>query len=485
MKTLLHIGPQGTQCWQKSKAGWQFQKDVPQGPVWAVTDLAEEGFAEIQIPRIFGRDRRDYIRRQLAHQFPDTPFRAAIAWAGGSFMDRLAPQSQLLVGVDAAERIQAALDAQHAALAGLWSTSLLLALLGRHPQLPPELFVVMPGNGGLRIVFLKDRHPVLTRLAPSSDLPTEQAGEIARTLRHLENTRAVAPSERRCAVLALGETAGLAAALAAQRLELVAPPAPWQSAAPPDWQLALFDLALKSPRGQLAPLQQRSAFLGQRLNRTACGGAALVFGVTLWAVSSQLQGAVDAQRKRDQTLTQLQQRHGELAQTEQGIKRWGVTPEVLRLAVNLDAQEVAMAPAIGDAMASIAGIVSDNAPMRVRRFDWHLLSGSDLACASASAAGLFGSVPAAKTEAASELAPKVELKLELALDGDATPQANARLLSKISQALSRLPEAKLLLDPARDHAMQALSSDSATQAATWCLTLAQGRSTPQAARPHP
>ena len=469
MKTLLHIGPHGAQCWQKSQAGWQLQTDAPTGPVWALTDLTEEGLAQIQIPRLLGRDRRDYTRRQLAHRFPDTLFRIALAQRGsGSFMQRLAAPSQLLLAVDANECLQAALVSQAATLAGLWSTSMLLALIGRHPNLPPDLFIVKPGRGGLRVVFLQDRCPVLTRLAPATDQATEQAAEIARTLHHLENTREIARSKRRHAVLFLGESAGLAAALAAQGLDRVTPPPPWHNGYPRDWQFALFDLALKSPIGQLAPLEQRAAFLGQRLRRSAYAASALVLGMAGFAGNGQFQASVATQHERDQIQTQVQQVQVELAQAKQGAGRWSVTPQRLRLALSLDQQEVTMAPDIAAAMSSVAEIVEHHAPARVRRLDWQLLSGADVACVARGS----NSAPATTTESANALPHPVELRLELALDATATAQARTRTLAEMTRELSQLSGATLLLDPARERFENTLSSDSQAPTANWCLTLA-------------
>ena len=78
MKTVLHLTPGGSQYWLKGRDGWQPHDGPPSGPVWVVTDLAEEGFAEIQIPRIFGRDRQNYVSRQVASRFPDTPYRTTL-----------------------------------------------------------------------------------------------------------------------------------------------------------------------------------------------------------------------------------------------------------------------------------------------------------------------------------------------------------------------------------------------------------------------
>ncbi len=470
MKTVLHISAKATQCWQRGKNGWQLHSGVGAGPVWAITDLAEEDFAPIQVPRLFGRDRSDYIQRQLASRFPATVFRAAIAGRGGAgFVERLLPAQQLLVGVDAAERIQSAVDSQGGALAGLWTQSMLLALLGRHSRLPPTLLLVMPATAGLRIVFLKDRIPLLTRLAPCADQADEQAAQLLRTLRHLENTRVVARSGQRYGVLFLGESAGLGAALAALGLDLLAAPAPWQGLAATDWQGVLFDLALQSPVGQLAPLRQRSAFVGQRLGRACWAATLLCLGLTGWAANRQAQAALQAQTERAQMLSQVQQVQAGLTQSEPALQQARVSPQALRQAMSAYQQELAGEPSLAQAMRRVAQVVSRTATLRAHGFEWRHLSKGDAACAGAAA--LSGA--AAQRAGANAQAMAVELRLELAPQGEATPQEQRQTLAEISHQLSQLPEVQLLLDPLRERRLQALSNAGERESLRWCLTLAR------------
>ena len=90
MKTVLHLTPAGSQLWRKGPAGWQAHDGASSGPVWVLTDLAEEGFADLQVPRIFGRDRQAFVARQLASRFPDTPYRTVLPAArGGSQRARI------------------------------------------------------------------------------------------------------------------------------------------------------------------------------------------------------------------------------------------------------------------------------------------------------------------------------------------------------------------------------------------------------------
>jgi hypothetical protein len=477
MKTVLYIGPGGLEYWRKCKGHWQLQTGATHGAVWAVTDLAEESLVEIQMPRLFGRDRANFLTRQLATRFPDTAYRVALPLrAGGSLMDLLAPARALLVAADASERIQTALDTQTTPVAGVWSSSQLLALLGQNKRLPSELFVLLPGQRSSRIVFLKNRQPVLARLAPASAQPAQQAAEIVRTLRHLENIRGVERAQRRYSVLVLGPTIGLGAALAAQGLDLVAPLAAWEHASPQDWRFVLFDLVLDSPCGQLAPMAARKAFLGQRLRNTLYGTSAVSLAATLWFANSQFQSTAAAQQERDRTQLQIEEVKRELAQTERDISRFGVAPALLRQLVNLDDQELRAVPELSDALRLVADLVGRDPRQHVNRFQWKLLSSPQSACGPTMAGNAVKGVSAAPTHH-NDLHP-VELSFDLVFAADSTARDHAHALTEVSLGLSRVPGITLLQDPARNFTQETLSDagqGDAAGVASWCLSLTNTR----------
>ncbi len=473
MKTVLHIGLGGLEYWRKSRGGWQAVAGAAQGAIWVVTDLAEESLIDIAVPRLFGRDRAHFVARQLVNRFPDTPFRSATPLpAGASLMERLAPARQLLSGVDAAQRIQSALDAQSAALVGVWSSSQLLARLGQDRSLPSELFVVLPGSRSLRIVFLKNRQPVLARLAPVGAPPAEQAAEIVRTLRHLENSRILEHSLRRYPVLVLGAAAGLEAALAAQGMDLISAPKFGPRATPPDWRFALFDLVVTSPRGQLAPRGARSAFLAQRLARAAYGGAALCLSATLWFVGAQLHATEDAQHERDRLQYRFGQLQRELGETEARIGRFDVTPALLRQVVSLNASELVDTPTLADGMRLVADLVGREDGRYVSRFQWQRLSSAQPACAQVDHGG---GTKLTGLSAVHDGGSPVELSFDLELAEGSSNRSRARTLAGISTSLAQVRGVTLLQDPARslDHGALSNSTDDDTpQGASWCLRLA-------------
>jgi len=489
MRTVLYLTSAGAQLWRKRRAGWQAHDGAPNGPVWVVTDLAEESFDELQIPRIFGRDRQGFIARQLANHFPDTPFRTTLPiHPGGSLMDRIAPPRQTLLGLDAAPRVNAALDGLTAPMAGVWAMSMLLAHIGCKKSLPPELFVVLPGAHALRIVFIKNWVPVLSRLIPGVTQAADQVAEISRTLRHLENTRVLERTVQRHAILVLGDVQGLATLLAADRLDLLAPPAPWNTLPPADWLFALFDLALTSPAGQLAPLSRRTRFIASRLRTPAYVGAALCLGLALLAAADNLRNIAANYSNWSHIQDQIKLLNTQVSEVDQKMAGFGEPAERVRSAVALDDEEVVSAPSLPLQMHQIAEVIGQHEAIRLQQFDWHLLSVGQAACAQG-VTSPSASPPAPVTTAAAGPKRVVEISFEVLLPSDQREKARAQTMASLSSRLSKIEGATLIRDPAKELAQAVLSGGatheqaSSAKALTWCLTLPGTPTAAQASSP--
>ncbi|NDP40269.1 MAG: hypothetical protein GZ093_16235 [Rhodoferax sp.] len=474
MKTVLHLATSGPQLWRKSRDGWQAYDGPAKGPVWVVTDLAEESFAEILIPRIFGRDRQGFIARQLVSRFPDTPFRTTLPTpTNGTLMDRIAPPRLTLLGVDAAQKVNQALDALSAPIAGVWAMSMLLSLIGVKKGLPSELFMVLPTAQALRIVFIKNRVPVLSRLIPGITQASEQVTEIVRTLRHLENTRVLERSGRKHAVLMLGDTQDLAALLAAHQLQLLDPPSPWANTAPADWRFALFDLVLSSPAGQLASLSRRASFVAARLRQPAYALAAVSLGLALWASVGNLREIVASHSTRIQIDGRTQQLTEQLNEVEQKMAGFGVAPDLVRQAAALDREELTTAPSLAAHMQQLGQVVGQHPEMRVGQFEWRILQPGQAACTRGAPA------PAANSETpvTEAAAPKrqVEISFGITLPQDQPARARAQSVASLSTLLAKLHGVSLIQDPAKTMAQATLSGGGARpeaeQALSWCLSL--------------
>ncbi|MDP2369747.1 hypothetical protein [Rhodoferax sp.] len=476
MKTVLHLTPSGSQFWRQSREGWQPHDGPSSGPVWVVTDLAEEGFAEIQIPRIFGRDRQAFVARQVANRFPDTAYRTGLPVRHvGGLMDRIAPPRQSLLGLDAAQRIDAALATLASPLAGVWTTSMLLAQIGCKATLPPELFVALPGPDALRIVVIKNREPVLTRLIAGVTLADDQAAEIVRTLRHLENTRVLARGTHRHGVLMLGGDDAMAARLAPDQLELLALPPPWSVSQPDDWRFALFDLAIKSPPGQLAPLARRAEFVASQWRQLAYGASVLVVGLSVWVASDNLRAIAASEAGRTQAQADLQGLTVQLTEAEQRMKGFGVAADVVHRAVTLDREEILSAPALAGPLHQLGAIVGRHEAVRLGQLSWRLLPPGRPACAGGAPNPTGAAEPTAADGAAVVPARRVELSFDITPPEAQRATTRAQMVSSLSSALGKLDGVSLVRDPAKEMPQAALSGGASNtdvdKPLSWCLSL--------------
>lgn len=471
MKTVLYLGPTEHQWWGRDRHGWHRLAGETDHPVWVVTDLAEESFAELEMPRLFGRDRTAFVARQLATRFPDTPYRTALPARSGTFMERLAPKRQTLLGIAGAERLNAELGAIDAPIAGVWPLSLLLADFCRSRHLPAELLAALPEPDALRIVFVRHRTPLLTRLAPTPDEGPAQLEEIARTQRYLENTRMLQRGEHACPVLLLGNAERFAG-LPGSALHLVAPPSPWDVKPPADWRFPLFDLALRSPPGQVAPLVRRAAFVANHVRRAALAASAIGLVAAIGGAASNLRDIVDTTHKRERLAVGEQTLAARLAEAEKRLAGIDVAPEFLRRAIALDAEEIASAPALDQQLRTIAAALGKAPELRLKQLEWRLLAAGETPCTKSTAAA--ESEPAAERSAAAPSTRSVELGMEVHLPETYGPRDRAVALRNLSADLVRAGNIRVVKDPAQELAQGALLGGSAREAVhdpVWCLAL--------------
>lgn len=452
MQTVLFISATGPVWWQKSAQDWTELSaqaaELLKSSVWVLTDLPEESFGEITVPRIFGTDRRSFVQRQLASRYPDTVFRMALPAPGkGSLMERLAPPTQTLAAVDPGEKILAALKLVPGPLVGVWSTSLLLTHLGQMTGMPKDLFVVLCRGDNLRILFIKQRSPMLTRLVTTAPSAAEQAAELVRTLRHLENTRVIDRGRQRFGVLLLGTAEGLATLLARERLDAVPVPGHLDAQHPADWNHKLFDLVCKNPPGQLAPMGYRASYLARGVRLGAKVGVVVSVLLALWIASSGISDSLQVHTQRNQLNAKLRTLNGEIVAVDQNIQAIGVSPDSVRKALALDAEEIASAPDMQAQLTGVAKVIGAQPGARLKSMQWQIVSPTEALCN----LGAALAAPAAPlADSATEAPPsrKVELRLEVLLDEHIGPLQLLRQATAISGAFGQLAGTKILLDPA-------------------------------------
>ncbi|MBU3739044.1 MAG: hypothetical protein FGM55_08840 [Rhodoferax sp.] len=484
MKTLAYLTPAGTEFWLKSSAGWE-PSEVPQGgPVWMVTDLAEESLSDIQVPRLFGRDRSGYIQRQLASKYPESPYRMALPPpAGGTLMARLAPPRQTLLGLDAAGRIDELLDELAIPIAGLWTTSQLLSSIATHRSVPADSFVVLPHADRLRILFFKQRVPIISRLVRDATTPGAQVAEIVRTLRHLENTKVLDRDGKRHSVVVLGGGQGMQEALSKESLMMVAAPRPWRDLQPEGLKYQLFDLALRSPPGQLLPLKRRTGYVAIQVRRIAyaLGVAALTFGG--WQALNVWQDLDNSQSALARVQADTRKHSGELAGVDRDLKAYGVSADLVRRVIQMDQTEIISAPSMSAHLWSLARAIGSDPGLRLVELDWSVVTPGSPVCDSPATGDAAATTGAEAATGDPGMFSRVSFSVRI--PSGRSSKARSQAIIDLTDRLRSTPGVKVLTDPMRGLAEASLSGslskEGANSALSWCLAV--GRPTLKAPEP--
>ena len=477
MTAVLHVTASGTQLWQKQGVAWVAFDGPAKGPVWIVADLAEEAFHEVPVPRVFGRDRTGFLNRQLTTRFPDTPYKTALPPATQTgLMNRLAPPRQTLLGLDAAERVAAAISSVTAPVAGVWSTSMLMAQAAGQKRMPSDLFIVLRDVTGLRIVYVKGGVPVISRLVLDAPLPSDQVTEIVRTLRHLENTKVLDRTDKPRPIVIIGDSEGFSDLLSNEKMQLLALPSGKSKVGTNDWREVLFELVVKSPSGQLAPMSARTAFVASRWQRAAFIAGALSFSLAVAFAGSILLTITDDRAALTLKRSNVQRQQTALDNLERQIAAIGVNPDWVHQAVTLDQQEILAAPSLVKHLVMVAELLAKQDDLRLERFDWRVTQPRKASCDGKS---VESNVPETTSEPGKALtaAMLVELTLQITLPQGLSDRARLQTITAIASAIGKLDGVTVLMDPAKEIAQATLRGGGASQGAgekqaVWCMTLA-------------
>ena len=473
MASVLYISAAGPSWWNNSSGTWTAVSGPSSQATHVVADLTEETFVEIAVPRVFGNDRKRFVQRQLANRFPETQFRADLVTPQrGGLMDRLAPPKQILTAIEPSDRLQSALQGVSAPLVGVWGVSVILAQLGQSKSLPATLLIVLSQATSTRIVFLKDRSPVLTRLVAASGTASEQAVEILRTVRHLENTKVLERGTQRLPALLLGTAQGLAAVLSGDRIDAVPVPGKQWAEGDSGWRAGLFDLACKGASGQLAPVALRASYLTLQLEKAARIAMVVCLVGAVVAASGSALSVVGDTSARTGLNANAGQLAGQIGEAEAAIESFGVSPELLRKVLALDSDEIGSAPDLQSQLALVSQVVGGVPGARVSALQWQFLAATEAACPAE-----LGAAPAVPPpDPAAEPSRKVEVKLSIALADDVGPRLKLQQASQITTRLGLIPGAVVVLDPARalrdgDIGSVAAGQADAQRSLHWCVAL--------------
>lgn len=472
MKQVLHLGAAGDQVWRHDGKGWQAvaAADATHS-LWVLADLPEESFSEVRMPRLFGRDRAAFIARQLSSAFPETPYRGFLTPPQDDAFGSLLPTRQLLFGINAAERLDQAIAASAAPVAGVWPVSLLLARLCRRKNLPRNLVVALPGPESLRIVYLRNGTPLLTRLTGMPEAAEAQVEQVVRTLGYLEKNQTLPQPRQGHPILFLGGGGAVREALYAAGLSPVESPV--RRGRPAVSLHALFDLVVGSPEGQLAPLPRRTRHLGRALDRQSRTAALAVAATGVLALGSSAIAVVAEMQERRPLQERRAQLDAQVAALDRQIARYNAPPDLVRRVIALDGKQIASIPQLADHLRLVSAALAGDARQRLRQLRWRLLQPGELPC------GIAGDAANPNAEAEAQADPatqtrRVELGFDLALPESYGPRERAQRLGQMSARLGAIAGATVWKDASRIYAGGSLSGGTmppAGSAYAWCLTL--------------
>jgi len=160
----------------------------------AVVDFPDESYVLATVPTMRGRDARLLQQRRLEREFPGATLRTLAPLrrrAGEGVTDSVmiavpgGPALHDTLGVVATRQALRAVTTP-AMLAGEW--------VRRARLRNRRILVVLPTPAGVRLTFLDDARPTLSRLTGPLT-PASTSAEIARTVQYLQNTQRVERGE--------------------------------------------------------------------------------------------------------------------------------------------------------------------------------------------------------------------------------------------------------------------------------------------------
>lgn len=161
----------------------------------AIVDSADEIYTTASLPAVGRSYMQSLMRRRLAREFPDCSLRTALRMPHKR-SDGQNDVVMIAIAADAALEARLSGLGNHHALRAVTTPSLLVCAWMKRARLRPRrVLVVLPTPAGLRLVFVENGVPSLSRLMPPLDTGGTTATEIARTIQYLQNTQRVDRNE--------------------------------------------------------------------------------------------------------------------------------------------------------------------------------------------------------------------------------------------------------------------------------------------------
>jgi hypothetical protein len=281
--------------------------------------------------------------------------------------------------------------------------------------------------------------------------------------------------KQRFPVLLLGTGDGLASVLAADRLDAVAPAAQRDTADGDGGYGQLFDLVIKSPPGQMAPLGYRTTYVAGQLAKTARVAGVVCLVAALVAASGSIRAIISDQRDRAQLQDSGVLLNAKIAELDAALAGFGVSPNLLRTALTVDSTEIVSAPDLQAHLLVLSQAVSRVEGARVRSLQWQVLEATEVACGKEAGAAVPVAAPVAVAEEPSTPTRKVELQLVISLAPGTGPRLRLQQAAELSRHIRQTAGITVLSDPVarvREGDLGAGSAQSdETSDLAWCAAL--------------
>lgn len=266
---VRYLSPHETRSLCVGNSGLMQGEPAPGAPVVAVVDVPDESYVLATLPIMRGSDAALLRRRRLEREFPGATL-TALEVLRRRPADGVS--DAVMMAVNGGPALQEALAALASAQAlRAVTTPALLAgeWLRRAKVAKRRVLIVLPTPAGVRLMFLDDARPTLSRLTGAL-APASTATEIARTVQYLQNSQRVERGEN-VELWFWGLDDETAAACVPSGVAVVPAAAPRVAGLPDperDGLDALLQLAAQSPgRVQLAPDGLRLGWLAGGVER--------------------------------------------------------------------------------------------------------------------------------------------------------------------------------------------------------------------------
>ncbi len=434
--------------------------------VRVLADVVEETHVQLDVPALMGSDRQGYIQTRLQALLPDVPLRAL--WERAAAQPLLPRPFRLhAVGLSSpllADELQALAQAGHS-VEGVWPLSYLLAQwAGGQAALRAQasILLCLPLPHGMRMLLLASGVPVFSRLLLEHGA-RQQAHEVGLTLKYLADNRI---TERAQPPQVVPLQAGPELLQALRELDLQAPAAAAGLAAH-DVLGEVLALAGMRARGQLADAELRRGHLAARMRRSLQLGTGVLLLAGLALLGLQARALVQSRQDSLQERQQAAQMQSEAAALREQLAQRQVNVPLLRLAMQVQQQELQAAIDPAQALWLLGGLLQAQPQAQLTSVALQLRAQP---CSAADPAPDAGA-----TTGAANTAPQPEWRFDIHADPALQPRQRQALLQALAGAVGRWQDWQVVLDPVRGENTSAMAggqnagADAGATGWSWCL----------------